>query len=829
MKTNALRSGALILALGLSCQGGLWGQALEKKLLQSAEPLRPIQFVPDPATPADLSSSSSSSAVIPSRAQTDAQSSVEPARVERVFPVNERRIPPTWVASPNGRNEYGSLNVNGVLGGLGVATRCFSVPSSVDFDQSFDGSIEMWIKTASVGVTRQLIGKGTTGTFQFLFGVGSTSRLYFRIAGTPVNNSDGDSIKANVWTHVAVTWANGNPFAIDFYVNGVHSGSTKAIATSWVSNTDSVKIGGPSGGYSSEYFDGTIDEVRFWEDVRTATEIRDNRFVGLGDAPSANQASALTSSSSYASLIASWTFNGNYGNVGYDDIGGHNGSFVGGANSYLQDAGVPMPYNLALYLPGNDSAYVTVPHNASFDQNVDGSCEMWVCPTSYSNTPLLISKGATTSSAFAWFIAPDSTQGFRIGSTVYRDTAKVIPFRWSHLAVTWAGGSTAFTVSLYVNGKLKKTSTAAATWNLNSDPVLIGSSQWWSFEHYTGYLDEIRFWGSVRSQADIQKYMFVSGRSMLPDADLLGLWDFDSNLNNRSAVTGINASFNVGKPNSARLSGYRNETSSGSYYTMYPRSHSTVINWYYGGGPTPFPKGFTQDAAFVGIPDNNPLGVTRTLSIASPVAPLTSIQAFLSIEHTYLSDLNVTLKAPNGQVRRLLSGNAGGNENVLSFFGDNFYFSPASTEYMPPWGYLQPIEAFNTFSGSTAQGTWTLSVVDNRGGDAGVLKGWGLRFNGLVGVDELAGDVPGEYQLSQNYPNPFNPATTISYQLSGFSHVTLKVYDLLGRETMTLVNEQKPAGRYTVNFDASGLASGIYLYQLRAGSFAETKKMVLMK
>lgn len=85
------------------------------------------------------------------------------------------------------------------------------------------------------------------------------------------------------------------------------------------------------------------------------------------------------------------------------------------------------------------------------------------------------------------------------------------------------------------------------------------------------------------------------------------------------------------------------------------------------------------------------------------------------------------------------------------------------------------------------------------------------------------------YALAQNYPNPFNPATTISYQIPAEGQVSLKVYDMLGNEVATLVNEIKTAGEYQVEFNAGGIASGIYFYRLQAGSFVETKRMMLMK
>lgn len=107
-------------------------------------------------------------------------------------------------------------------------------------------------------------------------------------------------------------------------------------------------------------------------------------------------------------------------------------------------------------------------------------------------------------------------------------------------------------------------------------------------------------------------------------------------------------------------------------------------------------------------------------------------------------------------------------------------------------------------------------------------------FVGHVTDVENSNIIPEEYSLSQNYPNPFNPTTTISFSIpniaSSFnSNVTLKIYDLLGREVNTLVNEVKQPGSYQVQFDASELSSGIYFYALSAGDFYQTKKLVLLK
>jgi len=97
-------------------------------------------------------------------------------------------------------------------------------------------------------------------------------------------------------------------------------------------------------------------------------------------------------------------------------------------------------------------------------------------------------------------------------------------------------------------------------------------------------------------------------------------------------------------------------------------------------------------------------------------------------------------------------------------------------------------------------------------------------------IDETAPDLPQEFALSQNFPNPFNPSTTIEFALPQQAQINLKVYNIMGREVATLVNnETRPAGNYSVNFDASRLASGVYLYRLKAGPKVFTRKMILIK
>jgi hypothetical protein len=100
---------------------------------------------------------------------------------------------------------------------------------------------------------------------------------------------------------------------------------------------------------------------------------------------------------------------------------------------------------------------------------------------------------------------------------------------------------------------------------------------------------------------------------------------------------------------------------------------------------------------------------------------------------------------------------------------------------------------------------------------------------GTISAVPIQPSVPVTFQLFQNYPNPFNPTTTIQYSVPGSQYVSLKIYDVLGREIALLVDEMKQPGTYIATWDASGLSSGVYFYRLQSGGFVETKRMILLR
>jgi hypothetical protein len=106
---------------------------------------------------------------------------------------------------------------------------------------------------------------------------------------------------------------------------------------------------------------------------------------------------------------------------------------------------------------------------------------------------------------------------------------------------------------------------------------------------------------------------------------------------------------------------------------------------------------------------------------------------------------------------------------------------------------------------------------------------WRRSYSEIIGIKNTSTEMPYTFSLFQNYPNPFNPSTNIKYQIPKNSFVSLKVFDLLGREVQTLVNEKQSAGIYEVKFDGTNLSSGIYFYKIETPDFSKTMKMILVK
>lgn len=221
-----------------------------------------------------------------------------------------------------------------------------------------------------------------------------------------------------------------------------------------------------------------------------------------------------------------------------------------------------------------------------------------------------------------------------------------------------------------------------------------------------------------------------------------------------------------------------------------------------------------------------------------------------SVLHSSDSDLEFTL-THNGISETIIYRAGGSGDNFIGTKLTDDGIDSISGGIAPFSGNYKPENSLYPFAGTDPAGTWTLSIYDGAAGNTGTLQAWGLMliYNSSVSVENETTFNPEQFQLYQNYPNPFNPSTIIRFKIPQdvrreTRDVTLKVYDVLGKEVATLVKEELLSGEYEVEFNPNrhsrggrNPTSGVYFYQLRAGSpesssgqgFIQTKKMLLIK
>ncbi|MBE0570147.1 MAG: serine hydrolase [Ignavibacteriaceae bacterium] len=212
---------------------------------------------------------------------------------------------------------------------------------------------------------------------------------------------------------------------------------------------------------------------------------------------------------------------------------------------------------------------------------------------------------------------------------------------------------------------------------------------------------------------------------------------------------------------------------------------------------------------------------------AGPVVIDSLIVTYNQFPRTYTIKAAVKNESQSVTLENLYINMSTDDSSITYISGSLSINSLAPGQTIIPSGSFTVRVDTNTFSGEFK---FNFNIYSN------TLLYWYDSFTYIITEVEDNESLPFTYNLEQNFPNPFNPNTNIKFRIADFEFVSLKVYDLLGREIVTLINEEKPAGEYEVEFNASNLPSGIYFYQLRAtpgggqaGSFVETKKMVLIR
>jgi subtilisin-like proprotein convertase family protein len=201
-----------------------------------------------------------------------------------------------------------------------------------------------------------------------------------------------------------------------------------------------------------------------------------------------------------------------------------------------------------------------------------------------------------------------------------------------------------------------------------------------------------------------------------------------------------------------------------------------------------------------------------------------------TINHPNLSDLEISL-IHLGVTDTVVYQVGGSGDNFIGTVLNDSASTPIENGSAPFTGSYRPTRPLAQFNLLDVGGSWVLSIYDGATGDTGTLMAWGLTIGVMAptSVDSTPHDIPADLQLMQNYPNPFNPTTTIVYKVASRQSVRLSVYDILGGEVATLINEQMSPGSYSVQFDGKNLASGVYFYRLSTTNFVQTKKLVLLR
>jgi subtilisin-like proprotein convertase family protein len=224
----------------------------------------------------------------------------------------------------------------------------------------------------------------------------------------------------------------------------------------------------------------------------------------------------------------------------------------------------------------------------------------------------------------------------------------------------------------------------------------------------------------------------------------------------------------------------------------------------------------------IGIPEI-PATITSSIEIPDDLVVETLKVKINNLEHTWLSDLNISIESPGGTVVELLSGACGDADDIV-----NAVFDDSGGEIVcafPPAagisGIIRPLEALAAFSGESARGTWTLTIIDDQPADGGRLVDWGLEIctsEPVLGVNNYVFD---EFKI---FPNPSDGRFRIQFNDETSADVEVAIYDLLGRKLSVLrFSGSTPSFDEEVNFDS--LTSGLYILRVKKGNRISSQKI----
>lgn len=692
----------------------------------------------------------------------------------------------------------------------GSSASYLAVPNSPELDITGSFTVECWINPANITTpTAQIIlGKWAGSSVQYDFRLSPSGRpagtFAIRTNGVTRAYSSG-SIAEGVWSHIAVSY-DAPSTTFRFFINGSLDSTALVSGATPSSGTDSVIIGK---GLNNP-FAGTLDEIRLWNVALPDTAISRNYRSSLG-----------ITGGAYNGLVMSLTFQDDepLGTLfSLTDWSGNGNNALNRGVTAVDYSYAPPTYlafNEALDVRGTED-YLAGADNAALSPTSAVTLEAWVWPR-VGGTGVLISKGIT-GAAYRLLVGGtgNEVRGV-INGTVAFATDSAHPGQWSHLAFTYESSGA---YQFFVNGLPAGSGTiAGGTITDNADSLVIGGGP--GIVDFNGFMDEVRISHYVKTQEEIRRFMFAS---------------IDDLNEPNSGSTNICFNLDGGATDACGDYGLRLSVKGDARFSA-PATISNVpvapLNRLAPGAA--FAAGYAMKSTLRRIPEAGTSGymIVDSLYIGQTTT-ITDLNLFVGLNHTFDSDLEIRLIAPNGDSVQVAAdwGMRATDDNIITIFDDNADSSYVGSRYTALGPAIRPANGLNAaFSGRNAQGWWLLSVYDDAGGDTGYVYGWGIQINNqtVVGVGELPAGVPTAFALEQNYPNPFNPATTIEYAVGERGPVTLEVFDVLGRKVATLVNEVKEPGRYRAVFDARAVASGTYFYRLTARENVHVRKMLFLR
>lgn len=615
------------------------------------------------------------------------------------------------------------------------------------------------------------------------------------------------SMETNKWYHLACSYST-TTNVMSFYINGNLDTTTTGANYGPVAGTDSVLIG--TSPYGS--FKGMIDDIRVWNRALTAAEISKNMrnpYVGAIGSQSQNFGTGLVMSATF-----DFTYSSGGGLYFYDGYNNYTNQGATSVNIGLQPSTtLNVNSSLDLTAPG----YVRMPNNADIQFTGQVTAEAWIYPlnSASGSSQYIVKKG----NDYSFYL--DGSGKLRFIFSAVGSSVQTIPSnRWTHIAITCTPTGAGY---LYVNGEYDSGYNFGTQPSPGTDTLFIGSSGNF-LQQFNGYVDGVKISNYVKTAEQIKQDMFkiidFYNKPSPPNSTVSLNFDY----NQYSSTSNGGWSYHIGNAKFSNL-GFTNDI---------------PVSPMIGNNIQSFPIGYFTKRAFKRIPESGTAGYMQvdSLAVATSVS-ISNMQLFIALNHGQLNDLRITLIAPTGDSVIVWDNNSGINsqiENLITVFDDNADSLLVNGKYTDFSPTIKPLNSFSTaFSGKNPQGVWRLRITDLYNGNTGYLYSWGLRFNNSTGVEENYSDIiPNEYVLEQNYPNPFNPTTTIRFAIPSESNVRLKVYDILGNEVATLVNDVKQAGSYTLTWDGENntgnkISSGVYFYRLETGNFVDVKKMLFLK